>query len=232
MLAYQAPNASLSVQGALQGKVAMITEASDGIGRALALHCARAGAALQLSGHDPEGTKITAEGARALGAQAAVVPAHGTRAGDVQHLVERCCAQHGRLDVAFNQSALSDVPGLRYQLEAMWRCAGAGVVVNLAQSRLGQDGAFHPCRDAQHQSALRVLQGLAHTHGSAIEHQIRLHGLALNAWVGGCTRQASQPIDVERADRIAQFVMSLVLTESNLWALDTSSSAMPPARIW
>ena len=64
-----------------EGKVAVITGAGSGIGRALALNLAKKGAKLALSDIDTDGLAETVRQAEALGAQREVRPAQRRRAG-------------------------------------------------------------------------------------------------------------------------------------------------------
>ena len=180
----------------LQRRVALVTGASGGIGRAVALQCAREGAAVLVSDRDKAGAQATGDCLRALGARVLVVTADVDRAGDIQHLVERCCAHFGRLDVACNNAGISgpslntaDYPvddwnhviqvnlsgvfyGMKYQIEAMLR-TGGGAIVNVA-SILGAVGfATAPAYAA----AKHGVVGLTHT--AALEYSAQ--GVRVNA---------------------------------------------------
>jgi len=87
--------------GDLSGRVAIVTGASSGIGRAAALELARLGATVWLVGRDPSRTEAAAREARDLGAGAPVTPVvlDVTDAVAVQGLAARVTAAHERLDV-------------------------------------------------------------------------------------------------------------------------------------
>jgi len=87
--------------GGLAGRVAVVTGASSGIGRAAALELARLGATLWLVGRDPSRTEAAAHEARARGAGAPVTPVvlDITDAVAVEGFVARVMAAHERLDV-------------------------------------------------------------------------------------------------------------------------------------
>lgn len=180
----------------LKNKVVLITGAGSGIGRAVALACAREGASLLLSDIDEAGTEATAALVREVGNEALVVPADVGIATDCQMLVERCCAHFGRLDVACNNAGISgpshptaDYPiddwnhviqvnlsgvfyGMKYQIEAMLR-TGGGAIVNVA-SVLGAVGfATAPAYAA----AKHGVVGLTHT--AALEYSAQ--GVRVNA---------------------------------------------------
>ena len=86
----------------MNGKVAVITGASRGIGRAIAVDFARAGASLALFGRDTAALEETAAAARETRADASVT-LHSCDVADqdaVQAGVAQVLAQHGRVDVA------------------------------------------------------------------------------------------------------------------------------------
>lgn len=85
----------------LEGKVAWITGATSGIGRASALELARRGAAVALSGRREDRLQRVAEEARALGVEALVVPCDVCDESALEATVAQIEERFGRLDVAF-----------------------------------------------------------------------------------------------------------------------------------
>jgi 3-oxoacyl-[acyl-carrier protein] reductase len=89
----------------LNGKVALVTGASSGIGRATAEALAKNGARVAINFHRNE---AGAEAARAeivrRGGSAIAVQADVTRAGDVQSLVDRAVAEFGPIDILVNNA--------------------------------------------------------------------------------------------------------------------------------
>ena len=89
----------------LDGKVALVTGGSSGIGRAGALAFAREGARVVIAArHTERGRAVVAE-VEALGGTALFVPTDVSQAAQVAALVERVVAVYGRLDCAFNNAA-------------------------------------------------------------------------------------------------------------------------------
>ncbi len=83
----------------LQGKVAIITGASSGIGRATAVALAHEGVHLALAARrQPELEAVACE-VRALGSRAAVIPADVSQQGQADGLVRDTLAQFGRVDI-------------------------------------------------------------------------------------------------------------------------------------
>jgi short-subunit dehydrogenase len=83
----------------MAGQVCIVTGASSGIGQATALALARQGADLALAARRAEALEGVASQVRAMGRRALVVPTDVTDAAQCAHLVERCLAEFGRLDV-------------------------------------------------------------------------------------------------------------------------------------
>jgi NAD(P)-dependent dehydrogenase (short-subunit alcohol dehydrogenase family) len=90
--------------GRVQGKVAIVTGAGSGIGRASARLLAQEGAAVVVVDVNRETGEETARLIRAGGHPAAFVQADVSRAEDVQRMVEAARAEFGRLDVLHNNA--------------------------------------------------------------------------------------------------------------------------------
>jgi NAD(P)-dependent dehydrogenase (short-subunit alcohol dehydrogenase family) len=82
-------------------KVALVTGAGSGIGRAVALALAAAGYRVAVSGRRPEPLQQTSA---AAGGNLLVLPTDVTDAAAVAAMVERTVAHFGRLDVLFNNA--------------------------------------------------------------------------------------------------------------------------------
>jgi 3-oxoacyl-[acyl-carrier protein] reductase len=90
------------------GRVVLVTGASRGIGRAIALAFARAGADVGFSYRESEeAAQATAEEVRALGRRAVVVRSDVARAEDAARLVEETRAELGRLDVVVASAGIT-----------------------------------------------------------------------------------------------------------------------------
>jgi NAD(P)-dependent dehydrogenase (short-subunit alcohol dehydrogenase family) len=92
--------------GALDGKVALITGAATGIGRASALLFAQAGARLILTDVREDALAPTAEAVRAANGKVASVIADLARAEQCPAVVAMALATFGRLDVLFNNAGV------------------------------------------------------------------------------------------------------------------------------
>ena len=101
----------------LKGKVALITGGSRGIGRAIALAFAEAGADVVVSSRNkrpPELEKV-AEEIRAKGRRALPVPAHVGKKEDVQNLVRKTLQEFGRIDILVNNAGATR-PAMLYKM--------------------------------------------------------------------------------------------------------------------
>src|SRR5207253_8869500 len=96
----------LADSGALRGRVAIITGAATGIGRASALLFARAGAAVAIVDvREPELARTEAD-VRAAGGEVTAVPADLAQPDDCAAIVRRAVRAFGRLDVLLNNAGV------------------------------------------------------------------------------------------------------------------------------
>jgi len=91
----------------LGGKAVLITGASTGIGRALALELARTGAQLALNARDADRLGETVAECVALGGAALAVPGDVAVAEDCRRMVARTVERFQRLDVLVNNAGLT-----------------------------------------------------------------------------------------------------------------------------
>ena len=93
--------------GLLDGKVALVTGGTSGIGRASALLFARQGAKIALTGRrKAEGESVVAEIHRA-GGHAIFIPVDLAKTSGISGLVTEVVSRYGRLDCAFNNAGVS-----------------------------------------------------------------------------------------------------------------------------
>jgi NAD(P)-dependent dehydrogenase (short-subunit alcohol dehydrogenase family) len=140
----------------LDGKVALITGGTTGIGRDTAVLFAKEGAKVVVSGRREAEGKETLEMIRAAGGEGLFVQGDVAKAADVKDLVKKTVEKFGRLDVAFNNAGIEGkwVPiteqteedwdrtidinlkgtwlSLKYEISQMQKQGGGGAIVNMS----------------------------------------------------------------------------------------------------
>jgi len=137
------------------GRVAVVTGAGAGIGRATALAFAEQGLTVVVSDVDVVGGEATVRQIEASGGTAVFVRCDVTQEADVQHLMEQTISAFGRLDYAFNNAGIEIERGrladgtldmfdaiMAVNVKGVWLCMkyqlplmvaqGGGVIVNAA----------------------------------------------------------------------------------------------------
>ena len=93
-----------------QDKVAIVTGATSGIGRAAAIAYAREGAKVVVAGRRATEGEETVRLLQAQGGEGIFVKTDVSKAVQVKELVERTLQKFGRLDIAFNNAGIEQVP--------------------------------------------------------------------------------------------------------------------------
>ncbi|CAM3892779.1 SDR family NAD(P)-dependent oxidoreductase [Mesobacillus zeae] len=91
----------------LDGKTAIVTGAGRGIGRALAIGLAEAGADVALISRTEKDLEETAGIIEDHGRKAMVVPADVTKRGHIQHAVEHIARECGSIDILINNAGMN-----------------------------------------------------------------------------------------------------------------------------
>jgi NAD(P)-dependent dehydrogenase (short-subunit alcohol dehydrogenase family) len=143
-----------SASSRLVNKVAIVTGAGSGIGRAASLRFALEGAAVVCADVSGETAERTASEARAAGHDAIASQVDVSASADVQRVVEECVAAYGRVDVLYANAGVGGVGNaidtdedewqrvIGINLTGVWLCAkyalphmvaaGSGSIVNQA----------------------------------------------------------------------------------------------------
>ncbi|MBI3679454.1 MAG: SDR family oxidoreductase [Acidobacteria bacterium] len=91
----------------LEGRVAVVTGASRGLGRAMALALGQAGARLALVARDEAKLAETASAAEALGAEAGIFLADVTSESQVRDLEQRLVSRFGQCNILVNNAGIN-----------------------------------------------------------------------------------------------------------------------------
>jgi NAD(P)-dependent dehydrogenase (short-subunit alcohol dehydrogenase family) len=113
----------------LQGKVALITGASRGIGETAAIGMAKAGADIALASRKLPDLEKVAEEIRKTGRKALPVAAHVGKMEDVNALVKKVVDEFGRIDILVNNAATN--PTMAQALDVDERAWDAIMNLNL-----------------------------------------------------------------------------------------------------
>ena len=104
----------------LPGKVGLVTGGGSGIGRAIALELAAAGAAVTVVGRRPSPLAAVVAEIQAAGGQALAIPADVSRSSDVAQAVAATASTFGGLDILVNNAGFSPSGRITDITEADW----------------------------------------------------------------------------------------------------------------
>jgi NAD(P)-dependent dehydrogenase (short-subunit alcohol dehydrogenase family) len=107
--------------GKLEGKVAVITGAASGLGRASAIRFAREGAAVVAADLNSQGGELLVSEIAAAGGRAVYQRTDVTGESDIKSLVDRAVREYGRLDITYNNAGVIGALGtIEQTTEADW----------------------------------------------------------------------------------------------------------------
>lgn len=90
----------------LRGKTALVTGSGRGVGRAIALTMAEAGADIGTTARTVEQIEQTCEEVRRLGQRCIAIPCDVTKAEQVEKMVEKVVAEFGKIDILVNNAGV------------------------------------------------------------------------------------------------------------------------------
>src|SRR5271167_760537 len=100
-----------TAMGRIQGKVAVITGAASGMGRATAIRFAKEGASVVLTDLNAQGGETAVAECAAAGGRAVFQRTDVTSEADIKAAVARAVKEFGRLDIMFNNAGIAGAVG-------------------------------------------------------------------------------------------------------------------------
>jgi NAD(P)-dependent dehydrogenase (short-subunit alcohol dehydrogenase family) len=205
----------------LDGRVALVTGGSRGIGRAIALALAASGARVAVSSRKQDACDAVAAEIAAAGGEALAVAGHAGRAVDVQRVVDATIERWGRLDILVNNAAtnpqfagLVDTDEaaadkvLEVNLKGPWLCTRAAVrawmgehggsIVNIASVGGIQPEIFMGFYNASKAALINMTKTLAKELGG--------QGIRVNAVAPGLIRTDFARVLIETEEILNRFV--------------------------
>ena len=207
----------------LEGKVALVTGGTSGIGRDTAVLFAKTGAKVVVAGRREVEGNETIELIRAAEGDALFVKADVSKASEVEALVQKTVEKFGRLDVAFNNAGIEGVWApivrqseedwdrtidinlkgvwlcLKYEIRQMLKQDSGGAIVNMA-SIMGLIGSAGV---AAYSASKHGVIGL--TKAAALENA--KSGIRINAVCPGFTETPMADRSL-RAPAVRKYVLS------------------------
>ena len=206
----------------LKGKVAIVTGASRGIGRSIALGLAAEGCRLGICARGAERLETTASEARALGAEVLVQAVDVTDAAELERFISAVADQYGQIDILVNNVGGGGKDGFVETADEDWTAAfdltlwpairasrqvvpymerqGGGAIVMISSS-FGREWGGRP--------AYNVVKAAENALSKSMARQLAPRGIRVNAVAPGSIifpGGSWQPRVDETPEKMAEFV--------------------------
>jgi 3-oxoacyl-[acyl-carrier protein] reductase len=189
----------------LKGRVALVTGAGRGIGRAIALTLAEAGADVAVNYREQaEPAEATGEDIRQLGRRAEVVRADVSRAAEVARLIETIEGRLGPVDILVNNAGISEPCAIEELSEALF---DRTLAVNLKSAFLCTQAVLPGMRARGFGRIVNISSGAARGAGA-----VGVHYNASKAGMEGMTRGYAARV-VKDGVTVNAVAPSLIATE-------------------
>ena len=205
--------------GLLNNKIALVTGAGQGIGRAIALSYAREGAAVVVADFNAQSGEETVALIREAGGKAHFVAGDVSQEEQVENTVNEATATYGRLDVCCNSAAVSRGSGpihtyekevfdqtldmcltntwlcMKYEIAAMLE-SGGGAIVNISSNASLRGQAFNTAYAAAKAGVNLLTKSAAAEYGE--------QGVRINAVSPGVIRTPGLEAYFEEQPKVAE----------------------------
>lgn len=206
----------------LNGKVALVTGASRGIGRAIALALAEAGAAVAVNYRErsADAVNVVAD-IQAMGGRAVAVGADVSDGPAVTTMIERVAAELGPIDILVNNAGIAIIRGIDDLTEEDFDVT---IAVNLKSAFLCTKAVLPHMRDAKWGRIVNISSGAARGAGG-----VGLHYNASKAGMEGLTRGYAARL-VKEGITVNAIAPSLIETDMVRQGVASSPARIPMGR--
>lgn len=234
----------------LEGKVAIITGATSGIGEAVAYRFASEGAKIVLSGRRETLGKQNAERIASAGGKAIFVKTDVTKEDEVKHMVKTAMAVYGRIDILFNnagillpkrfeESTVEDwycimsIDGLGYLL-CMWEVLpimkdqGGGCVINVSSKSATRPSELTPFYCFVKAGMEHLTRCLSNDYA---EYGIRLNSLSPGLTYTEMTKDDPRFYEFAKTVPMKRYATAEEVAGAALWLASNDSSYVAGAAI-
>ena len=183
----------------LEGKVAIVTGSTSGMGRATAVLYAREGAKVVVTGRNEERAKAVVDQIKSEGNEATYVIVDTSKVEDAKILVDKTIEAYGTIDILFNNAGTLSLSSLKNVTLEEWnqvmnvnvtsslylaqlvapimKAKGKGVIINT--SSIAGFGAHHGF--AAYVTSKHAMNGLTKSMAWELGPEIRVNGIAPGA---------------------------------------------------
>ncbi len=189
----------------LRGKIALVTGASRGIGRAIAVGLAGCGAdvAVNYKSHEKE-ARVTQQQVISQGRRSMIIQADVSRSSEVKRMIAAVERDLGPVDILVNNAGIARFQSVEATTEADW---DEVITANLKSVFLVTQAVLPGMRSRRWGRIINISSGAAKTGGG-----VGLHYTASKAGIEGLTRAYASRL-VKEGITVAAVAPSLIATD-------------------